>query len=254
MPLFSRAAAATRQNEIRRARLIRALGKATTLCAVAWAWGTVSMTGVAHGRPITRAELCVTLGAVAALPDGRMSVTVPKMRAFVLPPTSPAADVRFTYNGPSIESIPLGSGQMRRQFGLKLRGQDNCNLVYVMWRIVPRAQLVVSIKRNPGKHTHAQCGTNGYLNLRPDRMTALPALRAGGSHGLRADIQDRTLRVLVDGAQAWVGNLGAQSQSFDGPIGVRSDNVNVTFAVDASVTAAPGNAIHSCPTGPVQED
>jgi hypothetical protein len=212
------------------------------------------MTGLAQSRPITRTELCVTLGGVAALPDGRMSVTVPKMRAFVRPSTSPAAGVRFTYNGPSLESAPLGSGQLRRQFRLKLRAQDSCNLVYVMWRIAPRAQLVVSIKRNPGQHTHAQCGTNGYRNLRPQRMAAMPVVRAGGSHSLRAEIQGRTLSVLVDGAEAWAGNLGPQVQSFDGPIGMRSDNVNVSFEMDATVTAAPGNTIRSCPARPVEED
>jgi hypothetical protein len=237
---------------IRRFELTNA-GKATRriLRALAWALLAVAMPGVAQGRPISRADLCVTLGAVAALPDGRMSVTVPKMRAFVLPPTTQAAEVRFTYNGPSVGSAPLGSGQLRRQFGLKLRAQDSCNLIYVMWRIAPRQQLVVSIKRNPGKHTHAQCGTRGYRNLKPDRMTAIPALRPGGSHRLHAELQDRTLRVLVDGAEAWVGNLGAQSRSFDGPVGLRSDNVNVSFEMEATETAAGG---HACPAGPVDED
>ena len=34
----------------------------------------------------------------------------------------------------------------------KLRAEDACNLVYVMWRIEPQSRLVVSVKRNPGQH------------------------------------------------------------------------------------------------------
>ena len=41
-------------------------------------------------------------------------------------------------------------GELRRQFGLKLRAQDACNLVYVMWRIEPASKLVVSIKCRTG--------------------------------------------------------------------------------------------------------
>jgi len=232
----------------------RALAQATrtTLYGVALVCGSLALTGPAHSRAITRTDLCVTLGAVATEPDGRMSVTVPKMRAFVLPSTSPAEAVRFTYNGPSVESAPLGSGQLRRQFGLKLRAQDSCNVIYVMWRIAPRAQLVVSIKRNPGRHTHAQCGTRGYRNLKPQRQAEVAVIRPGSAHSLHAAIQGRTLRVMADGAEAWVGTLGAQP--FDGPIGLRSDNVNVAFDIDATVTAAPGSAVRPCPAKPVDED
>jgi hypothetical protein len=221
------------------------------LCAVALAWATVATTGVAHSRPLTQADLCVTLGAIATLSDGRLAVTEPKMRAFALPSTTPAAELSFTYKGRTAKTAPLGSGQIRRQFGLKLRAQDSCNLVYAMWRIAPRSQLVVSIKRNPGKHTHAQCGTHGYRNVRPDRMVPVPALRAGSTHSLRADMQGRRLHLWIDGVETWVGNLGLQIQSFDGPIGVRSDNVRVDFAIDATVTDA---AARACPAGPVNED
>jgi hypothetical protein len=209
------------------------------------------MTGVAHSRPLTRADLCVTLGTLATLPDNRLSVTDSKMRAFALPSTSPAAELRFTYKGRSAKTAPLGSGQIRRQFGLKLRAQDSCNLVYAMWRIAPRPQLVVSIKRNPGQHIHAQCGTHGYRNVRPDRTTPAPVLRVGSTHSLRADMQGRTLRILIDGDETWLGDLGPQIQSIDGPIGVRSDNVRVDFEIDATITDA---AVRACPAGPLNED
>ena len=73
--------------------------------------------------------------------------------------------------------MPLASGEMRRQFGLKLRAEDACNLVYAMWRIEPESKLVVSVKSNPGQHTSAQCGNRGYQNIKPLHSSPLPSLR-----------------------------------------------------------------------------
>jgi len=176
------------------------------------------------------------------------------MRAFVQPPTSPAADVRFTYNGPSVGSAPLGSGQLRRQFGLKLRAQDSCNLIYVMWRIAPRAQLVVSIKRNPGKHTHAQCGTKGYRNLKPDRIDRDPraaarrlASAARGATGSGLERSGRRRRSM--GRQSW------RSKSvIRRPVGLRSDNVNVSFEMDATENGGARKSHPVLPARPVDED
>src|SRR5712691_8909045 len=104
-------------------RMICAFGKAAGAALVAIVLASVilpiAMTSGAQGRPIARADLCVTLGAIAALRGGRLSVTVPKMRAVVPSSSSSAADLRFTYVGPSKRSARLGSGELRRQFGLK---------------------------------------------------------------------------------------------------------------------------------------
>ena len=70
-------------------------------------------------------------------------------------PTVQDAEARFKYLGPTSQEARLGSGESRRQFGLRLRAQDPCNLVYAMWRIEPEPMLVVSVKRNPGMHSSA---------------------------------------------------------------------------------------------------
>jgi hypothetical protein len=79
---------------------------------------------------VTRANLCVTEGQIEQLPDGRFSVSVPKMRAYLNAFTPPRVEARFTYLGSTGNEARLGSGELRRQFGLKLRAQDACNLVY----------------------------------------------------------------------------------------------------------------------------
>src|SRR5690349_4283787 len=88
----------------------------------------------------------VTKGHVTPLPDGRARVREPKMRAVVPGSDGDAAELRFTYDGSSEGVAPLASGQVRRQIGIKLRAENGCNLVYVMWRLEPKAQLVVSVK------------------------------------------------------------------------------------------------------------
>jgi hypothetical protein len=48
---------------------------------------------------------------------------------------------------------------------------------------------------------------------------------------------DATLRVFVDEAAVWEGELGPEAMGFQGPIGVRSDN-----AVFEGELSAPGGA------------
>jgi len=94
---------------------------------------------------VTRGDLCVTEGTIEDAGHDHMSVDVPKMRAYVTRASEQSVEVRFRYAGPTPKESALGSGQMRRQFGLKLRAQDPCNLVYVTWRIDPESKLVVSV-------------------------------------------------------------------------------------------------------------
>jgi hypothetical protein len=103
------------------------------------------------------------------------------MRAYVVAATTQVAEARLTYLGPTSADVPLGSGEMRRRFGLKLRAQNACNLVYAMWSIEPESKLVVSIKSNPGMKTSAQCGNRGYRNIKPKRSAPVPRLKPGDS-------------------------------------------------------------------------
>jgi hypothetical protein len=116
---------------------------------------------------------------------------------------------------------------MRRQFGVKLRAQDACNLVYAMWRIEPESKLVVSVKSNPGEHTSSQCGNRGYQNIKPLRSTPVPTLSFGATHTLRAQMNGAEMKVFTDNSLVWEGSLGPDALSFDGPVGIRSDNARL---------------------------
>jgi hypothetical protein len=131
---------------------------------------------------VPHAKLCVTEGAIEQASGNRMSVNVPKMRAFVTIATMQDVEARFTYQGKTTGEKPLGSGEMRRQFGLKLRAQDASNLVYAMWRIEPEPKLVVSVKSNPGQHTSVECANRGYRNIKPVHSSPVPVLRPAVTH------------------------------------------------------------------------
>ncbi len=119
----------------------------------------------------------------------------------------------------------MASGELRRQIGLKLEAADTCNLIYAMWHIAPDARVAVSIKRNPGQHTHKQCGAHGYINLKsPDSAAAPPPIRAGDAHTLRAELRGKELTVTADGKVVWQGSLGSETALPVGPPGFRTDN------------------------------
>lgn len=186
---------------------------------------------------IPHGELCVTEGAIGQAAGNRLIVNVPKMRAFVTVATTQEVEARFTYLGQTLGAAKLGSGEMRIQFGLKLRAQDPCNLVYAMWRIEPESKLVVSIKSNPGQHTSAECTNHGYRNIKPARSSPVPALRSGSSHTLRAEMKDEELRVYADNNLVWQGSLGPEVRSLNGPVGIRSDNVHLELELLAGQPA-----------------
>jgi hypothetical protein len=200
--------------------------------------------------PYSRSQLCVTEGAVEQLQGNRFGVSVPKMRAYLNVPTPPIVELQFTYLGPTPKDARLGSGELRRQFGLKLRAQDACNLVYAMWRIEPESKLVVSVKSNPGQHSSAQCGNRGYHNIKPRRSAPVPILRSGDAHTLRAEMTGTDMRIIADNEMVWEGSVGPEALAFDGPVGVRSDNARLQLELRAGkplekqTTHAPG-----CRTG-----
>jgi hypothetical protein len=182
--------------------------------------------------PVSKSDLCVTEGSLDSAPGQRLAVNVPKMRAYVNAYTLPVVEARFTYLGSTGNETPLASGEMRRQFGLKLRAQDACNLVYAMWRIEPESKLVISVKSNPGEHSSAQCGNRGYQNIKPRRSSPVATLRPGESHTLRADMNGAEMRVFADNALVWEGSVGPEALSFDGPVGIRSDNARLQLDLE----------------------
>jgi len=182
-------------------------------------------------------NLCVTEGAVENSSGDRLTVDAPKMRAYVNAWTSQAIEARFTYLGPTAEETKLGSGEIRRQFGLKLRAQNACNLVYAMWRLEPESKVVVSIKRNPDQTRSSECGNRGYQNIKPRRAAAVPALRPSDTHTLGAELDEDELHVFVDNRVVWEGGLGPEAQQLQGPVGIRSDNVRLAFDLKAGAMA-----------------
>jgi len=206
-------------------------------------------------RPVPAKELCITSGSIESLPSGSLRIVEPKVRAVMSGPHARAAELRFTYLGPAQKEARLGSGELRRQLGLKLRAENGCNVVYVMWRIAPESRLVVQVKRNPGRRTHAECHTEGYRTVRAEESKPCPELTPKEEHRLSAALEGEELRVEADGRRVWEGHLGKDVLEFDGPVGLRSDNAALEFTLlagranqEASGVEPPGHCRAVDPT------
>ncbi len=209
----------------------------------------------ANKMVIPRGSLCVTEGAVDSQQGDRFSVDTAKMRAYVNGWTSQAIEAHFTYLGPTVEESRLGSGDIRRQFGLKLRAQNACNLVYVMWRFEPQSKIVVSVKKNPGETTSAECGNRGYRNIRANHSRSAPAVHQGDTHDVDAEMQGTELKVTVDGNEVWDGDVGPVAAGLKGPVGIRSDNVRLAFDLGAGPLDGPHpHFLVACKSGPEVSD
>jgi hypothetical protein len=114
-----------------------------------------------------------------------------------------------------------------------------------MWRVEPRPFIEVSVKRNPGKRTHAECGASGYTKVKPSASTPVPAFEVGVEHVLDAAIDGDTLTAKIDGEIVWQGELPAEARELDGPAGFRSDNVSY----DAELSVAPAGHGHDATPG-----
>ncbi len=214
---------------------------------------------LAQGRErriaVDRGSLCVTEGEITIDSGNTLSVDSSKMRAYVNRWTADTIEAHFIYLGGTAQVSRLGSGEVRRQFGLKLRAQDACNLVYAMWRIDPESKLVVSVKRNAGQTTSSECGNRGYQNIKPRHSAAIPILRSGDSHTLGAELHGKVLRVLVNGAPVSEGDLGPEVTDLAGPVGIRSDNVRLSFDLKTGVSGAMHSDYSlSCKSGPGVSD
>jgi hypothetical protein len=177
------------------------------------------------------------------------------MRAYVNAWTSQTIEAHFTYLGPTAEESRLASGESRRQFGLKLRAQNACNLVYAMWRMEPESKVVVSIKKNPDQVKSSECGNHGYQNIKPRHSTPVPLLRPNDSHTFGAQLNGDELRVFVDDTAVWEGNLGPDARDLKGPVGIRSDNARLAFDLTAGAyVGAHPNYLLACKSGPDASD
>jgi hypothetical protein len=196
-------------------------------------------------QPVALNQLCVTSGAVESRGGSRFAVTAPTFRAVCSSLAESRAELRFTYLGPTATTRALGSGAVRQQLGLKLRAQDPCNLLYVMWRLEPEAKIAVQVKRNPTDHTSSECGNRGYTTVKGSTTAPVPAVAPGSSHVLRAELNGAALQVMADGVLVWKGDVGPEVLAIDGPTGVRADNVHMEAELHTMAKGGPG----PCPTG-----
>ena len=200
----------------------------TTLILVACgaaATPTTARSRVTGLLPITRSSWCMTEGkAGPANAAHRIHVDEGAARGVVAGDHSRSAELAFSYHGPSMVSAPLASGELRRQIGLKLRARDSCNVVYVMWHLAPTQGIFVEVKNTPNATTHAQCGATGYAGVVPSSSAPAPRVERGAPHVLHAALSGLELRVTADGQEVWRGRLPEATLSFDGPVGVRTDN------------------------------
>ncbi len=182
---------------------------------------------------------CFTEGGAADEDGASILIEDPATRG-VVPGTETAMDVlqeatlTFTYLGETDDTIPLGSGAIRHQIGVKLRAQDPCNVLYVMWRLDDQ-QIAVQVKRNPGEDTSAECGNGGYGSVEYI-STNVPAVGIGQTHTLYARVRNQWVRVYADGVLTWEGSLVTAATphgaDFTGDIGFRTDNASTWMELD----------------------
>lgn len=194
------------------------------LCLVSFALSTPA------GAQVRLSDFDVTDGKIQSAKGRRLSVSTKEMRATLKFTTVQTATVKFTYLGPTKEVSRPGSGELRSQFGIKLRAQNDCNVIYVIWRFAPDQKIAVSIQRNPGKRTHAECLERGYINnLKPRLSDAPPPVEPNQPHVLTATMSDSDLSVTADNKLVWWGDLGPLALALRGPVGLRSDNARLLF-------------------------
>lgn len=169
---------------------------------------------------------CLSAGA-GSWRDGALLIEAPITRGIWPGTDGERAGIEVEVIGPTGQQAPAASGRVLQQVGLKLRAQDPCNVLYVMWPAAPATGLRVLVKANEGRSAFAQCGAKGYATLRPDATAGFAPLRAGEPRRLEAFIADRHLSVAIDGHTVWSGAIGAAAAALAGPAGFRTDNLRV---------------------------
>jgi hypothetical protein len=187
-------------------------------------------------------SLCVTKGAARI----GSTITHPAMRAVARGSIGEAASLEFVFRGDTEKKKDLATSGARRQLGLKLRAQNGCNVVYVMWRLDPKPAIDVSVKLNPGAKDHGDCGANGYRKVKPIKASDLPPLLIGARHALRATIAGDELTAWVDDQVAFRGRLPIEARSLRGPAGLRSDNLSFELVSFVTAPGDPKQPLPSC--------
>jgi hypothetical protein len=190
-------------------------------------------------------DVCVTHGSIDTS-NGHLKIRDAATRAVATTSSGDAALLSFTYLGPTGEVSKLASGDVREQLGLKLRAENGCNLVYVMWRLTPDDEIVVQVKRKPGAKNHKECGTEGYSRVKAEKSAKAPEVAIGSSHTLQAELHESALEVWADGKLVWHGSLPSQADGLVGLAGMRTDNVQLDADLSVSTTSDAAAAPPEC--------
>jgi len=220
--------------------------KATFIALFAFLLCLVADKNLIAGEPVDtpRSDLRVSLGRISQTKSGYLTVAGPKERAVRTSGEHSNAILQFRYRGPSEKTSLLDSGSFVRQIGLKMRGMNTCNLLYVMWRIKPTEEIYIAIKRNPGKSKYKECLSRGYLQLGRVPLKPLGITAATQkAHRLGASVTETdglyTCVVTIDGRRIWSSKIDAKHISdIKGPVGIRSDNGSFIFKLFVADTAA----------------
>lgn len=178
-------------------------------------------------HPVRRVDLEVTSGPILEREPTELRVAAPIIRATVPGSQSSIAGIQFQYRGEVPDPQPSGSGLFLHQIGLMLRWRDPCNLVYVMWRIKPAAELVVFVKKGQLNPNRPGCQTQKYHRL--DEFPVAP-FQENEAHELLAELRDldhgdAELHLWHDGQQ--VGPVVIRAELLGGVgsrPGLRTDN------------------------------
>lgn len=189
--------------------------------------------------PALRAQLRptdfdVTSGKIEKAPGNRLMVNTGQMHANLKVQTPQNMTLKFTYLGPTAEISRLASGAVVSRFGIKLHAQNYCNAIFVGWNFAPQQRIFVSVRRNPGMTTRAECTDKGNVNnIKPRVFAPPPPVSPNEPHTLTASMDGSKLTVTADGKIVWQRDLGPVVLEFDGPVGLFTDNASLIF--DASV-------------------
>jgi hypothetical protein len=225
-------------NQIRTTKIHFLAASAAVFGAMAGVTANAAPAPPAPWKAIGKGGLAVSEGKiVSAGPHATLRTRSPAMRAVALDGGRHATSARlwFRYLGESTTTVPLGSGLIRRQIGLKLRAPDPCNLVYVMWHAYPDDAIEIQVKRNPGQTTSSQCGNNGYTQVATIPLGSGDGTSDHGAHRLEVDTRRTAngalaLAVHTDNTLLRKVNLSASlTAGLVGPIGIRSDNGDYLF-------------------------
>lgn len=161
---------------------------------------------------------------------------------------SKSSRIRFRFLGNTPNDIPLADGTVRRQIGLKITSPNTCNVLYAMWKIEDNGNpaseaLNVSLKRNDGMTTQAQCGDGGYQNISSgatylNSFPPISSAKDGREHTLEATLipvpnssDQYTFIVWADQMEVFRNIINLPATAL-GNSGIRTDNGQFEFFFD----------------------